>query len=61
MLALSTSFWLSVPRYIMAMFPLFMLLATLIKGKAATVLVAVAFGVFLVYFTTLFAAGQWAF
>jgi hypothetical protein len=61
MLSLSTSFWLSVPRYIMAMFPMFMLLATLIKGKTATVLVTGAFGVLLVYFTTLFAAGQWAF
>ncbi len=61
MLALSTSFWLSVPRYIMAMFPMLMLLATLIKGKAATAVITVTFGAFLAYFTTLFAAGQWAF
>jgi hypothetical protein len=61
MLALSTSFWLSVPRYIMGMFPMFMLIAILTKGKAATAIVTIAFGVFLVYFTTLFASGQWAF
>jgi hypothetical protein len=61
MLALSTSFWLSVPRYIMAMFPMFILLATLAKGKAAAAVVTVTFGVFLCYFTFLFAAGQWAF
>jgi Gpi18-like mannosyltransferase len=61
MLAVSTSFWLSVPRYIMAMFPMFMLLGTLAKGKAATVAFTAVFGVFLCYFTFMFGSGQWAF
>jgi hypothetical protein len=60
-LAVSTSWWVSVPRYILAMFPMFFLFGLLIKGKAATAAVVVASGIGLLYFTVLFALGWWAF
>jgi Gpi18-like mannosyltransferase len=61
MLAVSTSFWLSVPRYIMAVFPMFILLGTLAKGKAATLAITAVSVVFLCYFIFMFGSGQWAF
>lgn len=60
-LAVSTSWWISVPRYIMAMFPMFILLGVLTQKKWANAAIAVAFGVGLVYFTATFALGWWAF
>ncbi|MCW3994893.1 MAG: glycosyltransferase family 39 protein [Candidatus Bathyarchaeota archaeon] len=60
-LAVSTAWWISVPRYIMAMFPMFFLLSLLIKRKAAFAAVAAASCVALLYFTVLFAIGWWAF
>jgi Gpi18-like mannosyltransferase len=60
-LALSTSWWISVPRYIMAMFPVFILLGALTKKKAVNIAL-VAFSVaWLCFFTVLFALGWWAF
>jgi hypothetical protein len=59
-LAVSTSWWISVPRYIMAMFPMFMLLGT-IKSKAALIGIAVFSVAWLCFFTVLFALGWWAF
>jgi hypothetical protein len=60
-IAVSTSWWISVPRYIMAMFPVFLVLATLTKRKAVNAAI-VAFSVaWLVFFTVLFALGWWAF
>jgi hypothetical protein len=61
MLAVSTSMWISVPRYVMAMFPMFILLGALTKSKVVTAAVAVAFAVPLIYFTYLFALGNFVF
>jgi hypothetical protein len=60
-LAVSTSWWISVPRYIMAMFPLFFLLGMLTKNKAVNIAIAVASAAVMCYFTVLFALGWWAF
>ncbi|XHH09478.1 MAG: glycosyltransferase family 39 protein [Candidatus Bathyarchaeia archaeon] len=60
-LAVSTSWWISVPRYIMAMFPMFILLGALTRNKAVNVAIATAFLVGLVYFAATFALGWWAF
>lgn len=60
-LAVSTSWWVSVPRYVMAMFPMFILLGVLVKRKAAVGAIVVMFGVALCFFTVLFDLGWWAF
>ncbi len=60
-LAVSTSWWISVPRYIMAMFPMFFLFAMLAKRKCVNIAIAVASAVAMCYFTVLFALGWWAF
>jgi hypothetical protein len=60
-LAVSTSWWVSVPRYVMAMFPMFMLLAELVKKKSVIVTAVIVSGAFLCYFTVLFSIGYWAF
>ncbi len=60
-LAVSTSWWISVPRYIMAMFPMFILLGALTHKKSVNIAIAVAFGVGLVFFTAIFALGWFAF
>jgi hypothetical protein len=60
-LAVSTSWWISVPRYIMAMFPMFILLGALTHKKAVNLAIVVAFGVGLCYFSAIFALGWWAF
>ncbi|MCL1976622.1 MAG: glycosyltransferase family 39 protein [Candidatus Bathyarchaeota archaeon] len=60
-LAVSTSWWISVPRYVMAMFPMFILLGLLSKKKAVTLTIIGVSGALLCYFTTIFAMGWWAF
>jgi Gpi18-like mannosyltransferase len=61
-LAVSTSWWISVPRYIMAMFPMFILLSLLTNNKkTATIAITILSGTLLCYFTAIFAIGQWAF
>jgi hypothetical protein len=60
-LAVSTSWWISVPRYVMAMFPMFMLFGLLTRKKAVNVAIALVSGAALCYFTVLFALGWWAF
>jgi len=60
-LAVSTSWWISVPRYIMAMFPMFLVLATLTKGKSINAAIVVFSVALLCFFTALFALGWWAF
>jgi hypothetical protein len=61
-LAVSTSWWISVPRYIMAMFPIFILLGALTSNrKAATIHILIISGALLCYFTAIFAIGWWAF
>lgn len=60
-LAVSTSWWISVPRYTMAMFPMFLLLGLLTNRKAVNAAIVLASGVALCYFTVLFSLGWWAF
>jgi hypothetical protein len=60
-LAISTSWWISVPRYIMAMFPMFMLLGLMSKKRSFVIAWTIGSGVLLCYFSGLFARGWWAF
>jgi len=62
MLAVSTGWWISVPRYVMAMFPMFILLASVSRRKTVTLLIGAVFLAALCFFTMLFATtGIWAF
>jgi hypothetical protein len=60
-IAVSTSWGISVPRYIMAMFPMFFLLGGLSNRKWVNVAIVLGSGAALCYFTVLFALGWWAF
>jgi Gpi18-like mannosyltransferase len=60
-LAVSTSWWISVPRYIMAMFPMFMTLSLLSNRKSINIIIAVTSAALLCFFTILFSRGWWAF
>jgi hypothetical protein len=60
-LAVSTSWWISVPRYVMSMFPIFMLLGLLTNRKVVNIAIVLASGAVLCYFTVFFALGWWAF
>ena len=60
-LAVSTSWWISVPRYVMAMFPIFFLLGSLMRGKRDTIAIVLVSGALLCFFTIVFARGWWAF
>jgi Gpi18-like mannosyltransferase len=60
-LAVSTSQWRSVPRYILVMFPMFILLGLLTRRKTVIIPIILMSGVLLCYFTALFALGWWAF
>ncbi|HUK84701.1 MAG TPA: glycosyltransferase family 39 protein [Candidatus Acidoferrum sp.] len=60
-LAVSTSWWISVPRYIMAMFPMFMLFGLITKSKLVNIAIAALSISLLIYFTIFFARGEWAF
>jgi len=61
MLSVSTGWWISVPRYVMAMFPMFILFASLSKRKSVTIAATIASTILLCLFTVLFATGLWAF
>lgn len=61
MLAVSTGFWISVPRYVLTMFPLFLALGLLSTKKTVNVAIVAVFCAGLFYFTWLFASGAWAF
>ena len=61
LLAISTSFWISVPRYIMSMFPMFILLGSLTEKKVVNAAIAIVFLIGLSYFTALFALGEFVF
>jgi Gpi18-like mannosyltransferase len=61
MLAVSTGFWISVPRYVLMMFPMFLVLALVSKKKLVTVAITAVSLVGLFFFTWLFASGAWAF
>jgi Gpi18-like mannosyltransferase len=60
-LAVSTSWWISVPRYIMAMFPMFILLGSLTNRKTINIAIVLVSGAALCCFTVFFALGWWAF
>ena len=60
-LAVSTSWWISVPRYVMALFPTFMLLGTLTQKKAVNIAIAAASAAVMCYFTVFWTLGWWAF
>jgi hypothetical protein len=60
-LAVSTSWWISVPRYVMAMFPMFMLFGLFSSRKAVNIAIVLTSTALLCYFTVLFARGWWAF
>ncbi len=60
-IAVSTSWGISVPRYIMAMFPMFFLLGSLTNRKPVNIAIVLGSGAALCYFTVLFALGLWAF
>ncbi|MGD0643446.1 MAG: glycosyltransferase family 39 protein [Candidatus Bathyarchaeia archaeon] len=60
-LAVSTSWWISVPRYVMAMFPIFIIIGALTRKKGVNIAIAIASGAVLCYFTVFFALGWWAF
>jgi hypothetical protein len=61
LLAVSTSFWISVPRYVMSMFPMFIIFGLLTRKRAVGIAVTVVFLAALCFFTVLFALGGWAF
>lgn len=57
----STSFILSSPRYLLSLFPIFIVLAKLLENKFAIsvwIIVSVALGL---YFSSIFAKGMWGF
>ncbi len=60
-LAVSTSWWVSVPRYIMAMFPMFMLMGAYSNRKTVNAVIVAFSLAWLCFFTVLFALGWWAF
>jgi len=59
--AVSVSFWISVPRYIMAMLPMFMLFGLLSNRKLITIVSSLVSLSLLCFFTILFVRGWWAF
>jgi hypothetical protein len=60
-LATSTSLWVSAPRYLLAMFPMFFVLALLTKRKTINGAILTVSILYLCFFTALFALGMWAF
>jgi len=61
MVALAPGFWISVPRYILCMFPLFLALGLVSTKKSVTIAIVAVFAAGLLFFTWLFATGAWAF
>jgi Gpi18-like mannosyltransferase len=61
MLAVSTGFWISIPRYVLSMFPLFFALGLLSTRKTVNVAILAVSCAGLFFFTWLFASGAWAF
>ncbi len=59
LVAVSTSFWLSVPRYILVVFPQFIVLGLLSNRKSVTIIITVLSIAGLVFYTWWFATGQW--
>jgi len=61
LLAVSISFWISVPRYVLTLFPMFLVLALASKKKVVTFGITAVSLMGLLFFTWLFASGAWAF
>jgi hypothetical protein len=58
----STSYWLSMPRYMLSLFPLFMVFAVVAdKRQEWHYVMTVAFLLFFSFFLVLFTQGHWAF
>jgi len=60
MMSVSTGWWISVPRYVMAMFPLFILLGLFGRKKEINHVGIPVFLTSLCFFTILFSEGEWA-
>ncbi len=62
LVAASTRFWLSMPRYMLSMFPLFIVLAVIGDNRAEWQYgMTIAFLLFYSFFLVLFTQGYWAF
>jgi hypothetical protein len=61
MLSVSTGFWISVPRYVLTMFPIFIILALYSQKRTVTITIVAVFSAALCFFTWLFATGVFAF
>jgi len=61
MLSVSTSFWISIPRYVLTMFPMFIILALYSQKRIVTISIVASSSAALCFFTWLFATGTWAF
>jgi hypothetical protein len=61
MLSVSTSWWMSVPRYLIAMFPMFILMGTLVKEKSVHYTLTATSAALLCLFTVLFTSNQFVF
>jgi Gpi18-like mannosyltransferase len=61
MLSVSTAWWISIPRYVLAMFPMFILLGLLARKRTLNYAIVAVFTAALCFFTMLFARGFWAF
>jgi len=58
----STAFWLSIPRYTLSLFPIFIILASLSERKELLhYALSITFAPFFAFFTILFTQGRWAF
>jgi hypothetical protein len=58
----STSYWLSMPRYMLSLFPLFMVFAVVAdKRQEWHYVMTIAFLLFFSFFLVLFTQGRWAF
>jgi len=58
----STAFWLSIPRYTLSLFPIFIILASLSERKELLhYALSITFASFFAFFTILFTQGRWAF
>lgn len=60
LLFISTSFVMSIPRYVLILFPIFIALAQ-IKSKAIIAIISTGFIILLIYFSFLYTQGRWAF
>ncbi len=61
MLAVAYSFWISPPRYILAMFPMFILMGSLTRKKIVNIAITAFSIMLLCYFTALFSLGYLVF